>query len=59
MEGLLDVPRGWIEAFGEMAKFAGRIVSEVLRLRVLGFFGEVLRQTGVLIISYSLVIFGL
>ncbi len=59
MEGLLEVPRGWIEAFGEMAKFAGRIVSEVLRLRVLRFFGEALRQSGILIISSSLVIFGL
>src|SRR5438067_5308054 len=59
MEGLLATPRGWIEAFGELIKFTSRIVSEVLRLRVLKFFGEALRQSGILIISSTLVIWGL
>jgi phospholipid/cholesterol/gamma-HCH transport system permease protein len=59
MEGLLATPRGWIEASGEMFKFAAKVVSEVFRLRVFKFFGEALRQSGILIISSTLVIWGL
>src|SRR5581483_10452063 len=59
MEGLLATPRGWIESFGEMVKFTSRIVAEVFRLRVLRFFGETLRQAGILIVSSTLVIWGL
>jgi len=56
MEGLLATPRGWAESFGELAKFASKVIGEVLRLRVLKFFGEALRQSGILIISSTLVI---
>jgi phospholipid/cholesterol/gamma-HCH transport system permease protein len=59
MGELAAVPRGWIEAFGEMVKFSGRIVGEVARLRVLKYFGETLRQAGILILSSTLVIWGL
>src|SRR5881227_947985 len=59
MEGLIATPRGWIESFGEMVKFTSRIVREVLGLRVLRFFGEALRQAGILIVSSTLVIWGL
>src|SRR5256886_13397729 len=59
MEGLLATPRGWIEAFGDLVKFTSRIVGEVFRLRVFRFFGEALRQSGILIISSTLVIWGL
>src|SRR3989440_3428911 len=59
MEGLLATPRGWIEAFGDLVKFTSRIVSEVFRLRVFRFFGEALRQSGILIVSSTLVIWGL
>src|SRR5947199_5433107 len=59
MEGLLATPRGWIESFGELIKFTSKIVGEVLRLRVLRFFGEALRQSGILIVSSTLVIWGL
>src|SRR5205809_6461896 len=59
MEGLLATPRGWIESFGELVKFTSRIVGEVFRLRVFRFFGEALRQSGILIISSTLVIWGL
>jgi phospholipid/cholesterol/gamma-HCH transport system permease protein len=52
-------PLGWIEAFGEIVKFGGRMVGEVARLRVLRFFGESLRQAGILIIGSTLVIWGL
>jgi phospholipid/cholesterol/gamma-HCH transport system permease protein len=59
MNGLLAVPRGWIESFGEIVKFCARVVGEVLGLRVLRFFGEALRQAGILIVSSTLVIWGL
>ncbi|HWD64166.1 MAG TPA: ABC transporter permease [Solirubrobacteraceae bacterium] len=59
MGELAAVPRGWIEAFGEMVKFGGRIVGEVARLRVLKYFGETLRQAGILILTSTLVIWGL
>src|SRR2546421_3928548 len=59
MEGLLATPRGWIEAFGDLVKFTSRIVGEVFRLRVFRFFGEALRQSGILIVYSTLVIWGL
>src|SRR2546423_14223988 len=59
MESLLATPRGWIESFGEIVKFTSKIVGEVLRLKVLKFFGEALRQSGILIVSSTLVIWGL
>ena len=59
MESLLATPRGWIESFGEIVKFTSKIVGEVLRGKVLKFFGEALRQSGILILSSTLVIWGL
>ena len=57
--GWMAVPRDWLASFGEIAKFCGRIAILVLTLRVLKFFGEALRQAGVLILSSTLVIWGL
>lgn len=57
--GWLAVPKDWIASMGEIVKFCMRIVREVWGLRVLRFFGEALRQAGVLIISSTLVIWGL
>ena len=51
--------RSSIEAFGEMMKFWAQVFGEVFRLRVFKFFGETLRQAGVLIVSSTLVIWGL
>jgi phospholipid/cholesterol/gamma-HCH transport system permease protein len=59
MGELLATPRGWIESFGEIVKFASRMIGEILRLRVFRFFGEALRQSGILIVSSTLVIWGL
>ncbi len=59
MGELLAGPRGWVDSFGEMVKFGGRMVGEIYRLKVLKFFGEALRQSGILIISSTLVIWGL
>jgi phospholipid/cholesterol/gamma-HCH transport system permease protein len=53
------VARGWIAGFGEIAKFSGRVLRDVYGLRVFRFFGEALRQSGILILSSALVIWGL
>jgi phospholipid/cholesterol/gamma-HCH transport system permease protein len=53
------VPRGWLTSSGLLVKFSGLVVKDVFNLRVLRFFGEALRQAGVLIVSSTLVIWGL
>jgi phospholipid/cholesterol/gamma-HCH transport system permease protein len=55
----LAVPKDWIASFGEIAKFSGRIMGLVYGLRVFRFFWEALRQAGILIVSSTLVIWGL
>ena len=55
----LAVPRDWIASMGDIAKFAARDVGEVFGGRVFRFFGEALRQAGILILGSSLVIWGL
>jgi phospholipid/cholesterol/gamma-HCH transport system permease protein len=55
----LSVPRDWIANSGEIAKFAGRMLRDVYGLRVFKFFGESLRQAGILILSSTIVIWGL
>ena len=59
MNGWLAIPRDWIASFGDIVKFCGRVVGEVFGLKVFRFFGEALRQAGVLILSSTLVIWGL
>ncbi len=56
MEELWATPREWLESFGEVVKFAAKVFSEVFRGRPLRFFGETLRQAGILIISSTIVI---
>jgi len=55
----LAVPRDWIANFGEIVKFCGRVLGQVFGLRVFRFFGEALRQAGILVLSSTLVIWGL
>jgi phospholipid/cholesterol/gamma-HCH transport system permease protein len=57
--GWLAVPRDWIANFGDIVKFTMRIVREVFTGKVFKFFGEALRQAGILILSSTLVIWGL
>ncbi len=59
MTGWLAIPREWIASFGDIVKFCARVVGEVFGLRVFRFFGEALRQAGLLILSSTLVIWGL
>jgi phospholipid/cholesterol/gamma-HCH transport system permease protein len=56
---LIVTPRQWIAEFGEIAKFCGKVLGHVYGLRVFRFFGEALRQSGILILSSTLVIWGL
>jgi phospholipid/cholesterol/gamma-HCH transport system permease protein len=56
---LIVTPREWIASFGEIAKFCGKVLGDVYGLRVFRFFGEALRQSGILILSSTLVIWGL
>jgi phospholipid/cholesterol/gamma-HCH transport system permease protein len=53
---LLAVPREWLAATGEISKFTGKIVGDVYSLRVFRFFGEALRQSGILIVGSTVVI---
>ena len=56
---LIVTPKEWIASFGEIAKFCGKVLGHVYGLRVFRFFGEALRQSGILILSSTLVIWGL
>ena len=59
MNELLAVPREWLSTAGIIGRFTGAIVRDVWTLRVFRFFGEALRQAGILIIGSTLVIWGL
>jgi phospholipid/cholesterol/gamma-HCH transport system permease protein len=51
--------REWLSSVGEIGRFGGSIVRDVWGFRVFRFFGETLRQSGILIISSTGVIWGL
>src|SRR6059036_703737 len=59
MPGWLTVPRDWLASLGEIARFCGRTMGLVYSGRVLQFFGESLRQAGILILGSALIIWGL
>ena len=59
MPGFLAVPRDWLASLGEIARFCGRVVGLVYSGRVFTFFGEALRQAGLLITGSAIVIWGL
>ena len=56
MTRLVTAPKGWIESFGLMVRFFARVVAGVYSGRVFRFFGEVLRQAGILIMGSVLII---
>ncbi len=58
-QGWLTVPREWLADAGKLAEFCARVVGNVYGGRVLRFFGEALRQAGILITSSTIVICGL
>src|SRR6266498_5606487 len=59
MPGFLAVPRDWLNSLGEIARFCGRVMGLVYSGRVFTFFGESLRQAGLLITGSAIVIWGL
>ena len=59
MGGAFAAPKAWLESFGEIVKFCATVLGEVYAGKVFKFFGEALRQAGVLIISSTLIIWGL
>jgi phospholipid/cholesterol/gamma-HCH transport system permease protein len=59
LPGLGGRPRTWLEAAGDLGAFGTRVIAHVLGGRVFRYFGETLRQAGILILSSTLVIWGL
>jgi len=59
MNEFLAVPRELLSSTGEIGRFAAGVVRDVWSLRVFRFFGETLRQSGILIIYSTLVIWSL
>ena len=59
MPGWMAVPRGWLDSIGEITRFCATVAGHVYSGRVLRFFGEALRQAGILILSSTIVIWGL
>jgi phospholipid/cholesterol/gamma-HCH transport system permease protein len=49
-------PRGWLASPGELGEFSARVLADVYSLRVLRFFGETIRQAGILIVSSTAVL---
>lgn len=59
MSSWLSQPKEMLSSVGQIASFSGKIVGQVFSLRVLRFSGETLRQAGILILSSTIVIWGL
>jgi phospholipid/cholesterol/gamma-HCH transport system permease protein len=59
MTGWLALPRSWVDSLGEIARFGATVAGLVYSGRVLRFFGEALRQAGILILGSAVVIWGL
>jgi phospholipid/cholesterol/gamma-HCH transport system permease protein len=57
--GWFRLPAGWLASTGDITKFFVRVLRDVWGGRVLRFFGEALRQAGILILSSTIVICGL
>jgi phospholipid/cholesterol/gamma-HCH transport system permease protein len=56
---LVALPRQWLGSAGEIGRFAALIVRDVWSGQVLRFFGETLRQAGILIVGSTIVIWAL
>jgi phospholipid/cholesterol/gamma-HCH transport system permease protein len=59
MNEWLALPREWISISGEISRFCANVVRDVWGFRVFRFFGEGLRQAGILIVGSTIVIVGL
>jgi phospholipid/cholesterol/gamma-HCH transport system permease protein len=59
MNEFMAMPREWLASTGEIGRFMGTVIRDVWGLRVFRFFGEALRQSGILIVGSTGVIWGL
>ena len=59
MDELLALPREWLTSTGELGRFMAQVLGDVYSLRVFRFFGESLRQAGILIVGSTVVIWSL
>jgi phospholipid/cholesterol/gamma-HCH transport system permease protein len=59
MNDWLAVPRDWVASLGDIVKFCAEALGDILNARVFRFFGEALRQAGILILGSALVIWGM
>src|SRR5258705_13595318 len=57
--GWRALPRNRIGSIGATAGFGARVIGIVYSGRAMGFFGEALRQAGILILGSAIVIWGL
>jgi phospholipid/cholesterol/gamma-HCH transport system permease protein len=55
----MAIPREWLASFGELTRFCGSVLGIVYSGRVMRYFGETLRQAGILILGSATVIWGL
>jgi phospholipid/cholesterol/gamma-HCH transport system permease protein len=55
----LAVPRDLLASLGDIAKFCWQVILEVLEGNAIRFFGESLRQAGILIVGSAIVIWGM
>jgi phospholipid/cholesterol/gamma-HCH transport system permease protein len=55
----LSVPRDWLASAGDIARFTGQTVGDIFNARVFHFFGEALRQAGILVLGSAMVIWGM
>jgi phospholipid/cholesterol/gamma-HCH transport system permease protein len=54
-----SVPGEWVAELGAVTRFSGDVFGDILTGRVFRFFGEALRQAGILILGSALVIWGM
>jgi phospholipid/cholesterol/gamma-HCH transport system permease protein len=57
--GWFDVPRDWVKSLGGIIGFTGQAFGDIFNGRVFRFFGETLRQAGILILGSALVIWAM
>jgi phospholipid/cholesterol/gamma-HCH transport system permease protein len=59
MSEWLAVPRNLVASLGAIVAFCGQAFGDLLNGRVFAFFGEVMRQAGILILGSAMVIWGM
>src|SRR5438034_5735278 len=59
MNDWLSTPRDLTASLGDIVRFSGSVFGDILNGRVFHFFGEALRQAGILILGSAIVIWGL